>query len=37
MRNASSQVKMSGSKKIIADMDKENKIFGTYAHMTIPP
>ena len=37
MRNASSQVKMSGSEKIIANMDTENKIFGTYAHMTIPP
>ena len=27
VRNASSQVKMSGSEKIIANMDTENKIF----------
>ena len=36
MRNASSQVKMRGSEKIIANMDTENKIFGKH-NMTIPP
>ena len=36
MRNASGQVKMSGSEKIKANMNTGNKIFGKH-HTEIPP